>query len=110
MCTQQVDMIAQWQVVLWFCGNQAPNANEDWLLANCSSYLNLRTIQPLSANTTVTSRAPTNSQAPVTATGWYIGDMFFNAYDTHNGQTEIKGYGWYWSPGVYCSSSTHTCT
>jgi hypothetical protein len=108
-CTGSVDLIYDWFVVLWKCGNLHPEANESWLESNCIPFTHIREVGPVAAGTTVSNRAPTDSDAPVTATGWYMGDMRFVAQDGHPTK-QTRSYGWYWSPARYCSAATHTCS
>ncbi len=108
-CTATVDRIFGWQVVLWFCGATKPQANETYLQANCNPHTQVRSLGPVSAGTTVKNRAPTDADAPVTATGWYMGDMLFNVEDMHS-SNQSRTYGWYWTPAVYCTSAPfHGC-
>lgn len=106
-CEEQVDVL-QARIVLWYCGQQEIGGNEPWLEANCTAYNNVRTWTPFPNDNTQTIRAPTNADAPVTATGWYVGDMLFEAFDVHGFQTESKVYGWYWSNEALCGPSVCT--
>jgi hypothetical protein len=91
-----------WDVILFYCNQQIPQANEIWLVENCSSDVHTRTITPANADVKYENRAPKDSDLPQVAEGWYMGCMNFFANDTHSGQTQTQQYGFYFTTAVYC--------